>query len=145
MVFPVHKQLVLVYREAEVPSTDKETLDIAASADVAVIFVGTDQTTGREESDRYSLGLPGNQYELINSVAAVNPNTIVVIQGMGMVEVEQFKNNPNIAGIIFTGYNGQAQGAAMAKILFGDVNPGEKRVSHGINRLMIFLNSQIIH
>jgi hypothetical protein len=59
-------------------------------------------------------------------VAAVNPNTIVVMQTMGMVEVEQFKNNPNIPGIIFTGYNGQAQGAAMAKILFGEVNPGGK-------------------
>jgi beta-glucosidase len=118
--------IVLVYREAEVPATDKETLDMAASADAAVIFVGTDQTTGREESDRFSIKLPGNQNELINAVAAVNPNTIVVIQGMGMVEVEQFKNNPNIAGIIFTGYNGQAQGTAMAKILFGEVNPGGK-------------------
>jgi len=120
------QSIVLVYREAEVPATDKETLDMAASADVAIIFVGTDQTTGREESDRYSLGLPGNQNELIKAVSAVNPNTIVVIQGMGMVEVEQLKNNPNVAGIIFTGYNGQAQGAAMAKILFGDVNPGGK-------------------
>jgi len=45
---------------------------------------------------------------------------------MGMVEVEQFKNNPNIPGIIWTGYNGQAQGTAMAQILFGDVNPGGK-------------------
>jgi beta-glucosidase len=120
------QSIVLVYHEAEVPATDKETLDMAASSDVAVIFVGTDQTTGREESDRYSLALPGNQNELIKAVAAVNPNTIVVIQGMGMVEVEQLKNNPNVAGIIFTGYNGQAQGAAMAKILFGDVNPGGK-------------------
>jgi len=118
--------IVLVYRESEVPATDKETLDMAASADVAVVFVGTDQTTGREESDRFAITLPGNQNELIKSIAAVNPNTIVVIQGMGMVEVEQFKNNPNVAGIIFTGYNGQAQGTAMAKILFGEVNPGGK-------------------
>lgn len=118
--------IVLVYRESEVPATDKETLDMAASADVAVVFVGTDQTTGREESDRFAITLPGNQNELIKSIAAVNPNTIVVIQGMGMVEVEQFKNNPNVAGIIFTGYNGQAQGTAMAKVLFGDVNPGGK-------------------
>jgi beta-glucosidase len=118
--------IVLVYHEPEVPATDKETLDMAASSDVAVIFVGTDQTTGREESDRFVIALPGNQNELIKAVAAVNPNTIVVIQGMGMVEVEQFKNNPNIAGIVFTGYNGQAQGTAMARILFGDVNPGGK-------------------
>ncbi|HTM91922.1 MAG TPA: glycoside hydrolase family 3 C-terminal domain-containing protein, partial [Flavisolibacter sp.] len=118
--------IVLVYRETQPAATDKETLDLAASSDVALVFVGTDQTTGREESDRFSITLPGNQNELIKSIASVNPNTIVVIQGMGMVEVEQFKNNPNIAGIIFTGYNGQAQGAAMAKILFGEVNPGGK-------------------
>ncbi|MBN2862143.1 MAG: glycoside hydrolase family 3 C-terminal domain-containing protein, partial [Bacteroidales bacterium] len=118
--------LVLVYHEPEAPATDKETLDMAASADVALIFVGTDQSTGREESDRFSLALPGNQAELISAVAAVNPNTIVVIQGMGMVEVEDFKNNPNIPGMIWTGYNGQAQGTAMAKILFGEVNPGGK-------------------
>jgi beta-glucosidase len=118
--------IVLVYHEPEVPATDKETLEMAASADVALIFVGTDQTTGREESDRFAITLPGNQNELIKAVAAVNPNTIVVMQTMGMVEVEQFKNNPNVAGIIWTGYNGQAQGTAMAKILFGDVNPGGK-------------------
>ena len=99
---------------------------MAASADVAIIFVGTDQSTGREESDRFSITLPGNQNELIKSVAAVNPNTIVVMQTMGMVEVEQFKNLQNIPGIIWTGYNGQAQGTAIAKILFGDVNPGGK-------------------
>jgi beta-glucosidase len=118
--------IVFVYREPEIPAVDKETLDLAASADVALIFVGTDQTTGREESDRFSLELPGNQTELIKSVAAVNKNTIVVIQAMGMVEVEDFKDNPGIPGMIWTGYNGQAQGTAMAKILFGEVNPGGK-------------------
>lgn len=120
------QDIFLVFREPEAPATDKQTLDMAASADVALIFVGTDQTTGREESDRFSLVLPGNQMDLIKAVSDVNPNTIVVMQTMGMVEVEQFKNSSNIPGIIFTGYNGQAQGAAMAKILFGEVSPGGK-------------------
>lgn len=120
------QDVYMVFKEPEAPATDKETLDMAASADAAIIFVGTDQTTGREESDRFSLVLPGNQMALIKAVASVNPHTIVVMQTMGMVEVEPIKNNPNIPGIIFTGYNGQAQGAAMAKILFGEVNPGGK-------------------
>ena len=120
------QNIYLVFHEPEASATNKETLDQASSADVAVIFVGTDQTTGREESDRFSLALPGNQVELIKAVAEVNPNTIVVMQTMGMVEVEQFKNNPNVPGIIWTGYNGQAQGTAIAKILFGEVNPGGK-------------------
>ena len=120
------QNIFLVFHEPETPATDKETLSMAASADAAVIFVGTDLSTGREESDRFSLSLPGNQVELIKSVAAVNLHTIVVMQTMGMVEVEPFKNDPNISGILWTGYNGQAQGTAMAKILFGEVNPGGK-------------------
>jgi hypothetical protein len=118
--------LVIVFRAPEVAAIDKETIALAAAADIALVFVGTDERTASEESDRFTLQLPGNQYELIKSVAAVNPNTIVVMQSLGMVEVDQFKDNPNIAGIIWTGFNGQAQGTAMAKILFGDVNPGGK-------------------
>ncbi|MBN2861963.1 MAG: glycoside hydrolase family 3 C-terminal domain-containing protein, partial [Bacteroidales bacterium] len=118
--------LYLVFRAPEIPAISQETKDLAALADVAVLFVGTDDRTSNEEADRLSLDLPGNQYELIDAVAAVNPNTIVVMQTHGMVEVERFKNNPNVAGIIWTGFNGQAQGAAMAAILFGDVNPGGK-------------------
>ena len=122
------QDLYFLYREPESESIDKETLKEVASADMAIIFVGTDQNTGREESDRFSLSLPGNQMQLIQSVAAVNPNTVVVMQTMGMVEVEDIKNNSSIPGLIFTGYNGQAQGPAMAKILFGEVNPVGKAV-----------------
>jgi beta-glucosidase len=121
-----NQTLYLVYRAPAKLPVDKEVLDLAASSDVVVLFVGTDDKTANEEADRLSLVLPGNQYELINEVAAVNPNTVVVMQSLGMVEVDQFKDNPNVAGIIWTGFNGQAQGTAMASILFGDVNPGGK-------------------
>lgn len=120
------QDIYFVFREPQVESIDPATLEKVASADVALIFVGTDQNTGREESDRYSLSLPGNQLQLIEAVASVNPNTIVVMQTMGMVEVEAIKQNPHVPGLIYTGYNGQAQGTAMAKILFGEVNPGGK-------------------
>ncbi|NLK48737.1 MAG: carbohydrate-binding protein [Bacteroidales bacterium] len=120
------QDLYFVYREPQTDSIDREILKEVASADVALVFVGTDQNTGREESDRYSLTLPGNQMQLIQSVAAVNPRTVVVMQTMGMVEVESIKYNKNIPALIYTGYNGQAQGTAMAKILFGEVNPGGK-------------------
>ena len=118
--------LYLVYKAAPDPEIDKETIALAASADVAIVFVGTDEKTATEEADRLTLLLPGNQVELIKAVAAVNPNTIVVMQTLGCVEVEEFKNLQNIPGIIWTGYNGQAQGDAIASILFGDVNPGGK-------------------
>jgi beta-glucosidase-like glycosyl hydrolase len=118
--------LYLVYRAAPDKEIDKKTIEVAASADVAVVFVGTDEKTATEESDRLTLLLPGNQVELIKAVAAVNPNTVVVMQTLGCVEVEEFKNLPHIPGIIWTGYNGQAQGDALAEILFGAANPGGK-------------------
>jgi len=121
-----NQTLVLVYRAPEKAPIPQETLSMASSSDVAIVFVGTDDRTANEEADRLTLVLPGNQYELIKAVASVNPNTIVVMQSLGMVEVEQFKDLPNVAGIIWTGFNGQAQGTAMARILFGDVNPGGK-------------------
>lgn len=116
----------LVYRATTLAPIDEETIAMARSADVAFVFTGTDDQTAGEEGDRLTLVLPGNQYDLIDAVAAVNPNTIVIMQSLGMVEVEQFRNNPNIGGIIWTGFNGQAQGTAMASIVFGDANPGGK-------------------
>ncbi|MFA9390375.1 MAG: glycoside hydrolase family 3 C-terminal domain-containing protein [Prolixibacteraceae bacterium] len=118
--------LYLCYNAPNNSPIDQETIDMAKLADVAVVFVGTDEKTATEEADRLTLLLPGNQVELIKAVAAVNPNTIVVMQTLGCVEVEEFKNLQNIPGIIWVGYNGQAQGDAMASILFGEVSPGGK-------------------
>ena len=119
------QNLYLVYKAPEDP-IDAKTVEPAKDADVALVFVGTDENTATEEADRLTLLLPGNQVDLIKAVAAVNPNTIVVMQTLGCVEVEDFRNIPNLRGIVWTGYNGQAQGDAIAKVLFGDVNPGGK-------------------
>lgn len=116
----------LVYKAPEDEDIDPAVINAAKSSDVAVVFVGTDENTATEEADRLTLLLPGNQVKLIKAVAEVNKNTILVMQTLGCVEVEEFKDLANIPGIIWTGYNGQAQGAAIAKVLFGDVNPGGK-------------------
>ena len=118
------KTLYLVYKAPEDEEIDPAIVKSAADADVAVVFVGTDENTATEEADRLTLLLPGNQVKLIQAVAAANKNTIVVMQTLGCVEVENFRNL--MPGILWTGYNGQAQGEAIAKILFGDVNPGGK-------------------
>jgi beta-glucosidase len=118
--------LYLVYKAPADETIDSKIIATAASADVAIVFVGTDEKTATEEADRLSLVLPGNQVNLIKAVAAANPKTIVVMQTLGCVEVEEFKSLQNVPGIIWTGFNGQAQGDAITRILFGDVNPGGK-------------------
>lgn len=120
------QNIYFVFKAPLFQPIDQATIDMAKSADVALVFVGTDDRTSSEEADRGSLLIPGNQVELIKAVAQVNPNTVVIMQTVGMVEIESFKDLENIPGIIWYGYNGQAQGTAIASILFGDVNPGGK-------------------
>ncbi len=58
-----HRISTLYFVSRSRVSRSKNTRRVA-SPDAALIFVGTDQNTGREESDRFSLSLPGNQYSL---------------------------------------------------------------------------------
>ncbi|MCQ2182727.1 MAG: glycoside hydrolase family 3 C-terminal domain-containing protein [Bacteroidales bacterium] len=118
--------LYLVYKAPTDAPIDEEIIRTASEADVAVVFVGTDENTATEEADRLTLNLPGNQLDLIKAVAAANKKTIVVMQTLGCVEVEEFKDLANIPGILWVGYNGQAQGDGIARAIFGDVNPGGK-------------------
>ncbi len=118
--------LYLVYKAPEDEEIDPEVLKTASESDVALVFVGTDENTATEEADRLTLDLPGNQLKLIQAVAGVNKNTIVIMQTLGCVEVEEFKDLENVSAILWTGYNGQAQGAAIPKVIFGDVTPGGK-------------------
>ena len=118
--------LYLVYKAPTDAPIDEATLKTAREADVAVVFVGTDENTATEEADRLTLLLPGNQLALIQAVASVNPRTVVVMQTLGCVEVEEFCHLANIPAILWTGYNGMAQGAAIPRLLFGEVSPGGK-------------------
>lgn len=124
--FNSKETLYLTYHAPKDDAIDAQTLETARQADVAIVFVGTDENTATEEADRLTLLLPGNQPDLIKAIAAVNRNVVLVMQTLGCVEVEEFKDLENIKGIIWTGYNGMAQGAAIARVLFGDVNPGGK-------------------
>ena len=118
--------LYLVYKAPTDGPIDEEVLKVAREADLAIVFVGTDENTATEEADRLTLDLPGNQLDLIKAVASVNSRTIVVMQTLGCVEVEEFKNLASVPGIVWTGYNGQAQGDGIVKVLTGEVNPGGK-------------------
>ena len=89
----------------------------ARSADVAIVYVRTFET---EERDRVSLKLPQSAEQLIRAVAAVNPRTVVVLASGGPVTMPWLGS---VAGVVQTYFGGQAQGAALADVLFGDVNP----------------------
>ena len=64
--------------------------------------------------------LPNNQNELIRRVVAANPKTIVVLNNGTPVSMPWLQSVP---ALLETWFPGQEGGAALAQILFGDVNP----------------------
>ncbi|WP_019136739.1 beta-glucosidase [Cellulomonas massiliensis] len=91
---------------------------LAARSDVAVV-VARDYSS--EGGDRPSLDLPNDQAELIRRVAAANPRTVVVLTAGGAVQTSDW--DAGVPAVLHSWYGGQAQGAAIARLLFGDVNP----------------------
>ena len=94
---------------------------IARGADVAIVYVGTNNKIESEGRDRTSLSLPGRQEDLVEAVRAANPNTVVVLMNAGPLTVPWLKENvPAILEVWWAGVEG---GDAIADVLFGDANP----------------------
>jgi beta-glucosidase-like glycosyl hydrolase len=91
-------------------------------ADLVVVFVGTDGAVAGEGNDRKTLAMPGNYDSLIDQVHALgNPNTALVIQSDGPVKIDDVQ--ADFPAILFSGYNGESQGTALADVLLGSQNP----------------------
>jgi beta-glucosidase len=93
---------------------------LASQSDVAVVVVGDSSSEG---ADRTSTSLSGTQNDLVAAVASANPKTIVVTYAPAQVDMPWAGQ---VAAILFGGLPGQAEGDALAAVLFGDVAPSGK-------------------
>ena len=93
---------------------------LAAHADVVVVAIGFNPESEGESGDRM-FRLPPGQDELINQIAAVNKNTIVVITSGGGVDMTAWVDR--VPALLEAWYPGQEGGTALAQILFGEFNP----------------------
>lgn len=99
----------------------KQQLD---DADVIIAYAGTDLSDSSESNDRISIKLPDSQSHVDAITAAYPGKTVVVMQTVGQIDVSSFIGNSK--AVLWTSYNGQTQGKALAKILTGQVNPSGK-------------------
>jgi beta-glucosidase len=67
--------------------------------------------------------LPYGQDELIQKIVAANPKTVVVLEGT-MVEMDSWLGK--VPALLQAWYPGMEGGNALARVLFGDVNPSGK-------------------
>ena len=125
-------------------------INAARSSDVAVVVVGNDPTCGpdmahdwhntpdgggtlpctspsdgREGRDRESITL--GEEQLVKQVFAVNPKTVVLLVSSFPFAINW--SQANVPAILHMAHASQDEGAALAKVLFGEYNPGGRLVT----------------
>jgi beta-glucosidase len=107
-----------IVRPETLVSAEAKTL--AARADAVIIAAGFNPESEGESGDRM-FRLPPAQDELINQIAEVSKNTIVVVTSGGGVDMAPWVDH--IPALLEAWYPGQQGGDALAQILFGEFNP----------------------
>lgn len=95
----------------------------AKSAKVAVVCAGLPDLYESEGFDRETIAMPEGHVRLIETVAAANPNTVVVLFCGSAVETPWIDR---VKAVLYMGLPGQAGGEAAAALLTGTANPGGK-------------------
>jgi beta-glucosidase len=141
----------------------------AQTSDVAVVVVGNDPTCGpdmahdwhnspdgggtlpctvpsdgREGRDREVITLAEEQ--LIKQVYAVNPKTVVILVSSFPFAINWTQSN--IPAILHMAHSSQDEGTALAKVLFGDYNPGGRLVTtwpKSVDQLPAMMDYDIRH
>jgi beta-glucosidase len=101
-----------------------EASRVARESDVIVLAVGESAEMSGEAAARSSLDLPGRQRDLVKAVhESGKPYVVVLMNGRPLTINWIAENSPAILEAWFAGTQA---GAAIADVLFGDVNPGGK-------------------
>jgi beta-glucosidase len=126
-------------------NTDDAAIKAAKNSDVAVVIVGNDPTCGpnmeqewhnspdgggtlpctaasdgREGRDRESITLA--QEQLVKQVFAINQKTVVILVSSFPFAINW--SQELVPAILQMAHSSEDEGAALAKVLFGDYNPG---------------------
>jgi len=125
-----HTDEVVLATKTDTKGMIAKAVAAAQKSDVAIVVVGDSEATSREAwadshlGDRTSLELLGEQQQLVDAVLATGKPTVVLLIGGRPLAITKLAET---APAILQGwYLGQETGHAVARVLFGDVNPGGK-------------------
>jgi len=100
-----------------------EAVEMAKETEIAVIFAGLPERYESEGFDRKHIRIPENHKVLIEEVAKVQSNIVVVLSNGAPIEMPWLDK----VKAVLEGYlGGQALGGAIADLLFGHANPSGK-------------------
>jgi beta-glucosidase len=104
----------------------ERAVSAARQADVAIVIAGLGHARYLDDEgwDRKDLRLPYGQDELIQRVVQANPRTVVVLIAGPALELDSWLGQ--VPALLQAWYPGMEGGSAIARVLFGDVNPSGK-------------------
>jgi beta-glucosidase len=109
--------------------TDEEIATAVAGArkaDVVILTLGEDPDMSGEAASRAHLGLPGRQSELLEAIVNTGkPVVLILFSGRPLTLPWAFEHAP---AVIAAWFPGTQTGSALARALFGEVNPSGKLV-----------------
>jgi len=101
----------------------KKAVKLAKKAEIALLFLGLDESSEIEGLDRQHMNLPQNQLDLLKEVAKVNENVVVVLSAGSVVDMSWDSQAKSILHAYLTG---QAGARAILDLLTGAFNPSGK-------------------
>ncbi len=101
----------------------EEAVAAARSAQTVLVFAGLDEINESEGMDRVHMRMPAAQNELIEAVADVNANVIVILSAGSAVEMPWLAK---VKAVVHGYLGGQAGASAMLRVLTGECNPSGK-------------------
>jgi len=97
-------------------------IEAAREAEVAILVLGGNELTVREDRSRTSLNLPGRQELLLKAVYETGTPVVLVLLDGRAATINYAQRN--IPAILHGWFPGEFCGKAIADVLFGDYNPG---------------------
>src|SRR5580700_6740565 len=141
-IYPIRVDFHEVHGDADIrlvwapphASYEDEALNVARQADVVLMFLGLSPRLEGEEmkvrvegfsgGDRVRLDIPRVQEALLERVSGLGKPVVLVLLNGSAVAVNWAREH--VPAIVELWYPGQAGGAALADVLFGDYNPAGK-------------------
>lgn len=125
-----YKNINYVYEPALKYSRDKNTSDFekakqaAASADVAVVFLGEEAILSGEAHSLSNINLIGVQSDLLRAVKSTGKPVVLVIMAGRPLTIE--RDLPYADAVLYNFHPGTMGGPAIWDLLFGKANPSGK-------------------
>ena len=98
-----------------------EAVKAANGADLVLFIGGDNRQHETEGSDRRNMDLPYNQEDVLEAVAAVNPNVVFIAVAGAPVDLNRVQ--ACCPAIVQSWFNGTEGGNALADILLGKISP----------------------